>query len=466
MLKKISLLILIFLIAASPFSVRAQESVKGPIYIIQPGDSLSAIASRFNVSLDALMAANNIADANNIAAGDRLIIPGIPELDGAILNTAVVRYGQTLHSISRIHQVSEEFLRKLNHITSPSELYAGVGIVYPEREGDQLNAKASLDAGMSFLELSVLQNQNPWALAETNYLANTWSALPGDVLYASASSAQSGDEGLPKAFDTVSINPLPMVQGSTTEIRVTMKDDAAPSGQFIGRPLNFFRDEDGSWVALQGVYALQEPGAYPLALEAALPNGNEQRFEQPVLVLGGSFPREETLLVEPATIDPTVTEPELRQIESIVAPANPDRYWQGLFQNPAYFTDCLNSGFGKRRTYIGIDTGERILGFHSGVDYCGGVGVPIYAPANGVIVFANLLTVRGNATIIDHGWGVYSGLWHQSEIKVTVGQYVKAGELIGLVGGTGRVTGAHLHWEVWVNGVQVNPLEWLETAFP
>jgi murein DD-endopeptidase MepM/ murein hydrolase activator NlpD len=68
--------------------------------------------------------------------------------------------------------------------------------------------------------------------------------------------------------------------------------------------------------------------------------------------------------------------------------------------------------------------------------------------------------------MIDHGWGIFSGYWHQSESFVQVGDTVEAGEVIGLVGATGRVTGAHLHWEVWVNQVQVNPMVWLEQNFP
>jgi murein DD-endopeptidase MepM/ murein hydrolase activator NlpD len=90
----------------------------------------------------------------------------------------------------------------------------------------------------------------------------------------------------------------------------------------------------------------------------------------------------------------------------------------------------------------------------------------IVAPADGVVVFAGPLTVRGNATIIDHGWGVYSGYWHQKEIKVKVGDRVKAGDIIGLIGATGRVTGPHLHWEMIINGIQVEPVDWLQNAYP
>ena len=74
--------------------------------------------------------------------------------------------------------------------------------------------------------------------------------------------------------------------------------------------------------------------------------------------------------------------------------------------------------------------------------------------------------MRGNTTIIDHGWGVYSGFWHQSKFDVQVGDIVEQGQVIGEVGGTGRVTGPHLHWELWVNGIQVDPLDWLTNTYP
>ena len=88
------------------------------------------------------------------------------------------------------------------------------------------------------------------------------------------------------------------------------------------------------------------------------------------------------------------------------------------------------------------------------------------ASARGRVAFSNLLTVRGNATYIDHGWGIYTGYLHQSQSLVEPGEIVTAGQTIGYVGGTGRVTGAHLHWEVWVVGVPVDPLNWIQAEFP
>jgi murein DD-endopeptidase MepM/ murein hydrolase activator NlpD len=184
-----------------------------------------------------------------------------------------------------------------------------------------------------------------------------------------------------------------------------------------------------------------------------------------VLVTQGDYYREE-LYVPADTIDPSVTDPENQNLFAMTSVFTPTQYWNGIFTSPAIYPDQFTSRYGTRRTYKGIGTDLTIQGFHTGLDFAGGEGLQIFAPAPGKVIFAAPLTVRGNATIIDHGFGVYSGFWHQSEILVNVGDLVGQGQVIGLVGGTGRVTGAHLHWEVWVNGVQVNPLDWLNQVYP
>lgn len=201
-------------------------------------------------------------------------------------------------------------------------------------------------------------------------------------------------------------------------------------------------------------------------MEATLPDGSKQSFEQMVLVTSGNYLSEPIPLNDPSLIDPAVTEPELATLTAITAPSTPTRYWTDIFTSPATDPNCFTSRYGTRRIYTVINSDLEVNGFHTGLDFCGGEGLQIFAPAPGKVVFAAPLTVRGNATIIDHGWGVYSGFWHQSQISVNVGDMVETGQVIGLVGDTGRVTGAHLHWEVWVNGVQVNPLDWLNQPYP
>ena len=249
-------------------------------------------------------------------------------------------------------------------------------------------------------------------------------------------------------------------------IRVNVPEGVTASGQFTDHPLRFFPDVNGGLVALQGIHALQEPGPYPLRLEATLPDGSVQSFEQMVLIESGNYPSEDIRGVDPNTIDPLVTEPENELIASLTAAASPTKYWNTVFTAPAVYPDCFTSYYGTRRTYYALNSDAGVQGFHTGLDFCGGEGLQITAPAPGVVVFAEPVTVRGNATVIDHGWGVYSGFWHQSGILVQEGDMVEQGQVIGLVGGTGRVTGAHQHWEIWVNGVQVNPLNWLARTFP
>ena len=459
----------IFLLLGLVFSIFVQPASaqsSGPIYLVQAGDTLSSIASRFNVNLDDLETANPNINPNLLAEGQQIVIPGLEGVTGT-LNTEVIALGDSLRSLSRRTQVSDEQLIRLNRLVSPSELYIGTSLIIPtEQNQSSLNTAFTASTGESLLEMAVKENSDPWTLTSLNKLDGSWETIPGDILYSPTNNNnEANTTGLPSAFETASIDPLPIVQGHTEVIRVKAQDGVSLSGQLVDMPLHFFED-NGSQVALEGVHALLEPGIYPLKLEATLPDGSKQSFEQMVLVTDGGYLHEDIPLNDPSTLDPAVTEPEMQQIVSITSPATPTRYWTGIFSSPGVDPNCFTSRFGTRRTYTVVNSNIVVPGFHSGLDFCGGEGLQITAPAPGRIVFAGPLTVRGNATIIDHGWGVYSGIWHQSQQYVKVGDMVEQGQVIGLVGGTGRVTGAHLHWDLWVNGIQVNPLDWLNQNYP
>lgn len=472
-LKKFKGLILISLLFPLIFpgnQVIAQSSTpqSGPVYIIQPGDSLSGIAGQFGVSITDLMQVNNISDPNAISAGTEVIIPGLEGISG-ILNSQIIGFGETLRSISRQNQVDSHLLRKLNHITSPSELYAGVSLVLPQKEkATAFSNRITLENNESLLEVSVLLDTDPWTIARTNELGGTWDGNPGDILFRYGdNTAENKQAGLPSAIQKVEINPLPLTQGSTTVIKVSGTSLTALEGKMIDRPIHFFLQSDGSFAALQGIYALLTPGPYPLDLTATLSDGSKQSFEQMVIVKtpNNPYPNDPMLSVDPATIDPAVTQPEIDQITSITSTANPEKFWQDMFQLPVAQDYCVKSRFGNRRAY----NGGGYDNFHAGLDFgiCSATNpFDIFAPAAGVVVYTGKLIVRGNATIIDHGWGVYTGYWHQEDILVNVGDKVTTGQLIGHIGSTGRVTGPHLHWEVWVNGEQVNPTDWLNVVYP
>ncbi|MBM3182012.1 MAG: LysM peptidoglycan-binding domain-containing protein [Chloroflexi bacterium] len=467
MFKHILLLLFLLSLFILPFQPAHAQDVSGPVYIVQPGDNLSSIADFFSVSLAELMAANGITDPNQLSVGQQLVIPGLEGVTGT-LRTQVINFGDSYRSLVRQTQVPEDLFRKLNHVVSPSEFYVGVSMIVPVQQEGREHTRVSLVEGESLLEVAIKNNTSVWSLAGINSLQGSWDGLPRDTLFAPGESNGTATTGLPSAFISAEIRDLPIKQGGTAVIKVQTSPGVTLGGLLIDRPLNFFTNEDGIQVALQGVHALLAPGVHPLRLDALLPGGSRQSYEQMILIVSGYF-SDITISVPSETLNPSVTEPENQQIISVVSTATTTRNWQGEFNIPVALPFCIKDWFGIRRTYLGQGTDIKLNGFHSGVDYgiCSESNpYDIYAPAPGTVVFTAPLTVRGNATIIDHGWGVYSGFWHQEESYVTVGQYMKTGELIGKIGGTGRVTGPHLHWELWVNGIQVDPLDWLIQAYP
>jgi len=462
-----------------PVFAQAPTPASGPTYTIQSGDTLSSIAARFNVALNDLMSANNITDPNTIQAGQQLVIPDLEDVTGT-LNTDVIAFGDSFRSLVRQTQISSTLLEKLNHIVSPSQFYVGANMIVPQQDNSStLTNRSTLSAGESLLEMAVKQNTDSWTLVSINNLNGTWDALPGDVLYAPGSTSASNQtvSGLPSAFLDVNTPNLPFKQGGTAEIIVKPAIGATLSGILVDQPLHFFPMGDGRMVALQGVDVLLDPGVYPLELDATLPDGTKQSFEQMVLV--GITDQPTSLEIVPPD-DPAGIAAEDKEVESIASIVTPTKFWQGKFSVPIYLPsnvqlrNCETDWFGRPRTYSFNGTNYNY--FHSGVDFsaCNSPhALDIYAAAPGKVVFTGMFAVpandtapRGNVTMIDDGWGVYTLYAHQSKIEVTVGQQVQAGQLIGQIGATGHVTGPHLHFEMWVNGVNINPLDWLNNTFP
>lgn len=464
---RLLLLVCLSLPAVSPAGAQQAEP-DGPVYVVQAGDFLWDIAQRFGVSQEELVQANQLSDPDQLREGQELVIPGLPGVRGRLV-TRTVAFGDSLRGLSRQYGLAEADLARMNRLASPAGLYAGSSLILPETGASPEGARrALLSAGQSLLELAVLQGSSPWKIVLANRLAGSAQALPQDVLLVPGA-APAGPSGLPGVVAALSIDPLPMRQGRTSLIRLQADAGLELVGSFIEQTVSFHPVPDG-YLALQGVHALRDPGLYLFRLEGKLPDGAAFAYEQKVRVQAVDYPFDRPLTVNPATIDPSVTRPEDAEWTALAQPVSPERLWDGLFRIPSPFKqeycletgDCWTSRFGNRRSY----NGGPYNAFHTGLDIGGTTGTDIFAPAPGVVVFAGPLTVRGNATMIDHGWGVYTGYMHQSEIFVKVGERVEPGQLIGKVGATGRADGPHLHWEVWVGGVQVDPLEWLRQAYP
>jgi murein DD-endopeptidase MepM/ murein hydrolase activator NlpD len=118
-----------------------------------------------------------------------------------------------------------------------------------------------------------------------------------------------------------------------------------------------------------------------------------------------------------------------------------------------------SSGFGARSDPF---SGEPA--YHAGQDFAGAYGSPIYVTAPGVVSYAGVRSGYGNCVEVDHGHGFKTRYGHLSAISVAVGQQVGVGQRIGAMGSTGRSTGTHLHYEVWVNGRPQNPLRFVKAG--
>lgn len=145
---------------------------------------------------------------------------------------------------------------------------------------------------------------------------------------------------------------------------------------------------------------------------------------------------------------------EYKEAMKIYNTTNKKNYISSNFILP--LDSVVTSEFGKARVY-----NNKLKGYHGGTDYRAKVGTPIKASNDGVVVLVKNRFYAGGSIVIDHGRGIYTCYYHLSKFDAKQGQRVKKGEIIGLSGKSGRVTGPHLHFGVRVGGVQVDPLQFV-----
>ncbi|WP_291357851.1 M23 family metallopeptidase [Desulfovibrio sp.] len=145
------------------------------------------------------------------------------------------------------------------------------------------------------------------------------------------------------------------------------------------------------------------------------------------------------------------------KVAAALAQRLPERQWELPLDRPVPGT--VSSLFGLKRVFNGEPRG-----MHRGLDLRGAQGSPIRACADGVVALVDDLYFSGNAVYINHGDGVFTSYLHMSKPLVKPGEHVKRGQVIGLVGATGRVTGPHLHLGLVVQGESVDPQPLLAPA--
>lgn len=430
------------------------------VYTVQPGDTLFGIAQQFGVSVDALAAANGLDDPGHINVGQRLIIP-VPVESAEEVLVHAVEPGEALWSISLHYGLSPLELAAANHMLRSDTLFLGGTLNVPQHAGDHpppCRLAHYTGDGETLASLALRYDTSPWALAAANGVCSPFLSRPGHAVWVPA---ETEVIDWPDPFAGFQIHPTPAVQGRTLSIGISLTLPVSLTGSFHGTPQTFF-STPGAARALTGIDALSETGIRTLVVTASLESGALARYVQRILVVPGEYSEETVTISEDvaAALTPQVVQSEAEFLDQLFLARTPSRLWQGRFVLPS--PGDITSAFGTRRHY-NLQTSSS---YHTGTDLFVIIGTPVYAPADGVVVAAEPLTVRGNIVIIDHGWGVMSGFWHLSEILVEAGETVVRGQQVGSSGSTGLSTGPHLHWEMRVGGVPVDALQWVNEEFP
>jgi murein DD-endopeptidase MepM/ murein hydrolase activator NlpD len=248
---------------------------------------------------------------------------------------------------------------------------------------------------------------------------------------------------------SVLIAPKKIVPGGL--MVVTVKNAAGTvEGSFRGKQLHFNPAKSGV-KAVAGIDLNTEPGTYQLALTV-----DGTPLSRDVTIMKKKYPVQRLTLPEDMVVLSPENEARAERDQRKMAaiwPVDSLRVWSGRFIDPLP-GKAVGTPFGVRRIINNIPKNS-----HSGVDITADEGDPVKAPNDGVVILVDDQFYSGNSVVLDHGQGIYTMFFHLSKATVKYGQAVRKGDVIALVGSTGRATGAHLHWGVRVQGAKVDPLE-------
>lgn len=241
-------------------------------------------------------------------------------------------------------------------------------------------------------------------------------------------------------------------------IALTLPADAPPTIALDDATYPAFAVAPNRYRALLPTTPLDTPGRKTIRVSVA-----GQGREVPIVLRDRPFPTQRLRLRSGTpTRSSEIERQRMREFRELVTP---EQLWRGRFVRPAQ--GRVSSVYGVRRYYNGVFARDY---YHRGVDYAGGTGTPVFAPAAGRVVLVGResqgFIVNGNAIGIDHGQGVTSIFIHLSRIDVREGDLVRPGQTIGGIGATGLATGPNLHWGLHVNGKAVDPADWFNGRFP
>ncbi|MBW4442770.1 MAG: M23 family metallopeptidase [Plectolyngbya sp. WJT66-NPBG17] len=246
------------------------------------------------------------------------------------------------------------------------------------------------------------------------------------------------------------VTPKSPALGDT--ISLVTQSQTAPTVSFNGKNYPSFELGNNRYRTLLPTTPLDRPGRLSIQVSAG---ADLQTI--PITLRNRSFPTQSIWL--PPGKDDSGSDAEFDRVDAFKAIVSPEKLWTGKFARPN--PGGVTSGYGIRRYYNGVFAKDY---YHRGIDYAGGYGSAIVAPAAGRVVLIGResqgFKVHGNCVGLDHGQGVETIYIHMSRIDVKEGDIVKAGQRIGAIGDTGAATGPHLHWGLFVHGLAVDPTPW------
>jgi murein DD-endopeptidase MepM/ murein hydrolase activator NlpD len=234
-------------------------------------------------------------------------------------------------------------------------------------------------------------------------------------------------------------------------VRLTCSTEVS-SARFGERTVPLFKQPNGQYLGLMPIPANYAAGPDEITFLSPL----QQPAETAALTIVDARFATQNVNLTPGIANLHNSPEEVELLKGFRQNLTDTRYWQDRFIEPV--DGCMVSPFGVKRYRNHKPTGD----YHGGVDLRSPVGTPVRAAADGTVKLAQLVTVLGNTVGLDHGQGVETIYMHMSKLAVEPGASVKQGDIVGYVGTTGRSSGPHLHWTLYVNGVQVNPGQWVK----
>ncbi len=237
-------------------------------------------------------------------------------------------------------------------------------------------------------------------------------------------------------------------------------------GLILDLPETEFEKDHGtvSFIGLLGIDSAVEPGQYQLRSEVRNSRGLSVH-ERPVLMRSRDFIREEiplnksmSTLRSKGSDEKRAQSRKLWALLNEVSPGN--ARFLGPFSSPVE-NARETAWYGDRRVYLYSD-GTTASSYHYGLDLAAETGTTIMAPAEGKVVMAEKRIITGWTVVLEHMPGIYTLYYHMDTLAVKKGNKVQQGDTLGTLGCTGLVTGPHLHWEMRVNTVAVDPKEYMK----